>query len=207
MAMEMIKGLATTLRELGQKPTTVSYPEEKREMPPRFRGRHVLHRYENGLERCVGCFLCAGACPADAIYIEAAENSEENRVSPGERYARVFDINMLRCIFCGYCQQACPTGAITLENIYELSDMRAEDLIYHKERLLEPLGSATRGSLDAWSATPPAETVTPLPRRQGFFDGQPATAAAVGQADVPAEQEIELGDDLARRDVAWQEEA
>ncbi len=165
MGMDMLKGLATTLRELGKKPTTVSYPEEKRELPARYRGRHVLHRYENGLERCVGCFLCAGACPADAIYIEAAENTEEERVSPGERYARVFDVNLLRCIFCGYCEQACPTGAITLENIFELSETRPEDFIYHKERLLEPVGSATRGSIEAW--TPPApggDADTPFPR-------------------------------------------
>ncbi len=192
MGMEIIKGLATTLKELGKKPTTVSYPEEKRELPARFRGRHVLHRYEGGLERCVACFLCAGACPADAIYIEADENSEENRVSPGERYARVFDINLLRCIFCGYCQQACPTGAITLEQIYELSSLRPDDLVYHKEQLLEAPDSHTRGSITDWTPEPPAETTTPIPGRQGFFDGLEATATAVGQADLPAEQEILL---------------
>lgn len=207
MGMEILKGLQTTLKELGKKPTTISYPEEKRALPPRFRGRHVLHRYENGLERCVGCFLCAAACPADVIYIEAAENDSEKPVSPGERYARVFDINLLRCIFCGYCEQACPTGAITLENIYELATMRAEDLVYHKEQLLEPLGSATRGSLEDWTSPPPEETVTPVPSRQGFFDGFVATAASVGQADLPDQQAIEMGDEQARRDAASVEEA
>ncbi|HLZ21739.1 MAG TPA: NADH-quinone oxidoreductase subunit NuoI [Ktedonobacterales bacterium] len=192
MAMEILKGLSTTLKEFGKKPTTVSFPEERRDLPPRFRGRHVLHRYENGLERCVGCFLCAAACPADVIYIEADENTDEHRVSPGERYARVFDINMLRCIFCGYCEQACPTGAITLERIYDLASMRPEDMIYHKEQLLEPLGSSTRGSIKDWTPEPPAETTTPIPARQGFFDGLEASATAVGQGDLPDETNLML---------------
>src|SRR6185437_2228538 len=189
MGMEIIKGLATTLKELGKKPTTVSYPEEKRNLPPRFRGRHVLHRYPNGLERCVGCYLCAGACPADAIYIEAEQNTDEARVSPGERYARVFDVNLLRCIFCGYCEQACPTGAITLGQEYELAAYDPAEMVYHKEQLLEPLGQSTRGSLDAWNEPPPESTPQPVPERRGYFDGLEASAAAVGQGDLPAKAE------------------
>jgi NADH-quinone oxidoreductase chain I len=201
MAMDILKGLGTTLKQVGRKPTTVSYPEQKRALPERFRGRHVLHRYENGLERCIACYLCAGACPADAIYIEADENTDESRVSPGERYARVFDVNLLRCIFCGYCEQACPTGAITLERIFELATYRPEDLVFHKEQLLEPEGEATRGSIEAWSPPPPAETATPVPGRAGYFDGLEASAAAVGQGDLPLQAEVYIGQETGGEDV------
>jgi NADH-quinone oxidoreductase subunit I len=180
---------------MGKKPTTVSFPEEERELPPRFRGRHVLHRYENGLERCVGCYLCAGACPADAIYIEAEENSEEKRVSPGERYAQVFDVNLLRCIFCGYCQAACPTGAITLENGYKLASYYPEDMVYHKEQLLEPEGQSTIGSNTVWTEPAPAESAQPVPQEGKVFDGSQASAAAVGLGDIQTEEAVLLANE------------
>jgi NADH-quinone oxidoreductase subunit I len=131
-------GLKTTLGEMLQKPVTVNYPEEKTPRSERYRGRHYLRRYENNLERCIGCELCAAACPVGCILVIAAENSIENRVSPGERYAKVYEINMLRCIFCGYCEEACPVQAIVLGPEYELSDTSRERFIYTKEMLLEP---------------------------------------------------------------------
>jgi len=190
MSLDILKGLATTLKNIGRKPTTISYPEEERELPARFRGRHVLHRYDNDLERCVGCYLCAGACPADAIYIEADENTDENRVSPGERYAKVFDVNMLRCIFCGYCQAACPTGAITLEKEFKLASFSPEDMVYHKEQLLEAKGQATRGSADVWADPAPGEAEQPVPTNSGIFDGSQASAAAVGLGTMETQRSV-----------------
>ena len=134
-------GLRTTLARIAEGPTTVQYPEEKVPVYPRFRGRHKLHRFEDTqLEKCVGCSLCAAACPADCIRVVAAENTPENRVSAGERYAAVYEINLSRCIFCGYCEIACPFDAITMGHDYELSDYDRSDLIFTKEMLLaEPL--------------------------------------------------------------------
>jgi NADH-quinone oxidoreductase subunit I len=136
--LEIARGLGVTFKNLFRAPTTVQYPEERRVLPERTRGRHALHRYENGLERCIGCYLCAGACPADCIYIDAAENDPNDPVSAGERYARVYEIDLLRCIFCGFCEEACPTGAITLEPILDIADYSRAPLIYSKDMLLDP---------------------------------------------------------------------
>jgi len=128
-------------QQIKMRPTeTIQYPEERREQFPRTRWRHVLTRYENGLEKCIGCSLCAGACPARCIYVQAAENTDDRRYSPGERYAVKYEINMIRCIFCGFCQDACPTGAIVLRKDFELADYHRDDFLYTKEVLLEPGG-------------------------------------------------------------------
>jgi NADH-quinone oxidoreductase subunit I len=137
--LPMLRGLLTTFKSMLEKPVTIQYPEVKRPVRTRFRGRHVLRRYENGMEKCIGCSLCAAACPADAIFVEAAENTDEQRYSPGERYASTYEINMLRCIFCGFCEDACPTEAIVLEDNYELSFVDRAQSIYTKEMLLVPV--------------------------------------------------------------------
>lgn len=134
----LVKGMSVTFKEMLSPKTTVQYPDEKPPVKPRFRGRHILQRHENGLERCIGCALCAAACPAQAIYVEAAENTPEARFSPGERYAKVYEINMIRCIFCGFCEEACPVEAVVLRHQYELSAFDRQSFIYTKEMLLEP---------------------------------------------------------------------
>jgi NADH-quinone oxidoreductase subunit I len=135
---DSMKGFGVTLKHIFKKPITQQYPEYKRPVYPRFRGRHRLWTHENGLEKCVGCSLCAAACPADCIRVVAEENTPTDRVSAGERYARIYEINLSRCIFCGYCELACPFDAITLEAEYEISEYSRDDLIYTKDMLLAP---------------------------------------------------------------------
>jgi NADH-quinone oxidoreductase subunit I len=144
--MNLLKGFATTIKHLTEPPVTIQYPEQERPVRERFKGKHELKRYDNGLEKCIGCALCAAACPADAIWVEAAENTDQERYSPGERYAKTYEINMLRCIFCGYCEDACPTEAIVLEHDYRLSFTDRRDAIYTKDMLIVPAPEGTAGS-------------------------------------------------------------
>jgi NADH-quinone oxidoreductase subunit I len=134
-----VGGFGVTFATMFRKLETEEYPEVKRPTQPRYHGRHQLNRHPDGLEKCVGCELCAWACPADAIYVEGADNTVDARFSPGERYGRVYQINYLRCIFCGLCIEACPTRALTMTNFYELADDERGKLIFEKQQLLAPL--------------------------------------------------------------------
>jgi NADH-quinone oxidoreductase chain I len=141
MINDLRKGFAVTLRVMrktifGDGLLTTEYPKESRQKPERFHGRHVLNRHQDGMEKCIGCELCAGACPASCIYVRGADNPMDDPVSPGERYGFVYDINMLRCIFCGLCVEACPTEAITMTHLFEMSVTDRNDAIYTKKELL-----------------------------------------------------------------------
>jgi NADH-quinone oxidoreductase subunit I len=144
---ELLKGLKVTGTEMirtitGNRMLTTQYPKEFRPKPQRFHGRHVLNRYPDGMEKCIGCELCAGACPARCIYVRGEDNDPQNPTSPGERFGFVYEINMLRCIFCGLCVEACPTEAITMTHLFEMSTTNRGDAIYTKQELLmRPDGS------------------------------------------------------------------
>jgi NADH-quinone oxidoreductase subunit I len=172
-------GFGVTFMTMFRPTFTQGYPEgwgnkkkaKEKVTAPRFHGRHQLNRWPDGLEKCVGCELCAWACPADAIYVEGSSNTEDGRFSPGERYGSVYQINYLRCIFCGMCIEACPTRALTMTNDFKLADYSRAKLIFTKEQLLAPLL--------------PGMEEPPHPRRLGddeqqYFLGLPST----GQSDL-----------------------
>lgn len=138
-ALAPAAGYGVTFSSMFRPSVTEQYPFEPAHVAPRFHGRHQLNRYQDGLEKCIGCELCAWACPADAIFVEAASNTEEHQVSPGERYGKVYQINYLRCIFCGFCIEACPTRALTMGGDFELAEYTRLDDIYDKDMLLAPL--------------------------------------------------------------------
>src|SRR5438552_2515338 len=130
----LLKGLWITIRHLFTRKATIRYPEEKRSFSAVYRGQHVLKRDENGAERCTACGLCAVACPAEAITMEAAERKTgEENLYREEKYAAKYEINMLRCIFCGMCEEACPKDAIYLTQTFAPSNYARKGFIYGKK--------------------------------------------------------------------------
>ncbi len=179
-------GFGVTFKAMFKKRLTEQYPEQKKPTAPRFHGRHQLNRHPDGLEKCVGCELCAWACPADAILVEGADNTEEERYSPGERYGAVYQINYARCILCGLCIEACPTRALTMTNEYELADSSRESLIFTKEQLLVGL---TEGMVEAPHAMVPGVD-------EGAYYRGEITAAAPG-TERQAVTEKKLDEEVA----------
>ncbi|MCP3991704.1 MAG: NADH-quinone oxidoreductase subunit I [Actinomycetia bacterium] len=141
--MGYLEGFAVTFKKWAEGVTTRQYlggrggaSDQKAPKPQRLHGRHVLNRYEDGLEKCIGCELCAGVCPAKCIYVRGADNPPEDPTSPGERFGYVYEINYLRCIHCDLCVEACPVGAITESKLFEFSFTSRQDAIYTKAELL-----------------------------------------------------------------------
>jgi NADH-quinone oxidoreductase subunit I len=151
--MGYLAGFLVTARQhrlFGGKQVTTSYSggrvakkgkdtegsDEKVDKPERLHGRHVLNRYEDGMEKCIGCELCAGVCPAKCIHVRGADNDPENPTSPGERFGFVYEINYLRCIHCDLCVEACPTEAITESKLFEFSFTNRRDAVYTKDELV-----------------------------------------------------------------------
>jgi NADH-quinone oxidoreductase subunit I len=136
----IVGGMGITLGHFFKKDNTISYPEEQREFSKVYRGHHVLKRDEAGKENCTACGLCAVACPAEAITMEAAERQKgEEHLYREEKYAKVYEINMLRCIFCGLCEEACPKEAIFLTDTIVHSEFERDDFIYGKDKLVEKI--------------------------------------------------------------------
>ncbi len=164
-----VAGFGVTFANMFKPTVTEQYPREQVPTKPRYHGRHQLNRYADGLEKCIGCELCAWACPADAIYVEGADNTPDAQYSPGERYGRVYQINYLRCIFCGLCIEACPTRALTMTNDYELAGPTRPGMIWEKQDLLAPLRSG--------------QLATPHPMVEGTTDTEYYRGEVTGVTD------------------------
>ena len=136
------KGLFITIKHFFRKKVTIHYPEQVREMSPVYRGQHMLKRDEQGRENCTACGLCALSCPAEAITMKAAERKpDEKHLYREEKYAEIYEINMLRCIFCGLCEEACPKEAIFLTDRIIETDYAREGFVFGKDKLVEPVNA------------------------------------------------------------------
>ncbi len=191
--MGYLDGFAVTFRKLFEDRVTAEYPEVKREKPERLHGRHVLNRYEDGMEKCIGCELCAGVCPASCIYVRGMDNPEDAPVSPGERYGFVYEINYLRCIHCDLCVEACPTEAITETKMFEFSFTNRSDAIYTRDELL--VGDDGRPQDLPWEDWRPGEDVATSawmratsPAGDASYVGRVAWSGELGYGVRPPEE-------------------
>ena len=189
--MGRFSGFGITIRQVG-KVVTGNYPKDKRPKPARFHGRHVLNRYEDGMEKCIGCELCAGVCPARCIYVRGADNPIDAPVSPGERYGFVYEINYLRCIHCDLCVEACPTEAITESKMFEFSFTDRKDAIYTKaELVVGDDGKPQQMPWEDWRAGEDLATSgwmrATAPSGAAEFEGQVGWSGELGYGVRPAE--------------------
>ena len=185
-------GFRVTFKTMFEKRVTSEYPKVKRPKPERFHGRHVLNRYEDGMEKCIGCELCAGVCPARCIHVRGADNPPDAPVSPGERYGFVYEINYLRCIHCDLCVEACPTEAITESKLFEFSFTNRRDAIYTKDELV--VDDDGRPQQLPWEKWAPGDDVhtsgwmrATSPSGAAEYEGKAQWSAELGYGLRPAE--------------------
>jgi NADH-quinone oxidoreductase subunit I len=197
--VDFLRGFTVPIRQVFRPKVTEFFPKEKRPKPERFHGRHVLNRYEDGMEKCIGCELCAGVCPARCIYVRGADNPPDAPIAPGERYGFVYEINYLRCIHCDLCVEACPTEAITETKQFEYSFTNREDAIYTKDELLvDDDGHARRLPWELWKGFEDDATSAWMratsPSGDADYEGTVAWAGELGYGVRPPE----LGQSAAR---------
>ena len=202
--MGYLEGFGVTFLEIFKERKTVEYPKQKRDKPDRFHGRHVLNRYEDGMEKCIGCELCAGVCPAKCIYVRGADNPPDEPVSPGERFGFVYEINYLRCIHCDLCVEACPTEAITESKLFEFSFTNRTDAIYTKaELVVDDNGNPRRQPWEDWRVGDEVHTSAWMratsPGGDASFEGRPLWSGELGFGVRAAEpgQSVEAGERAA----------
>ena len=191
--MGFFDGFLVTLRQIGKRQrVTIEYPEHKRPKAVRFHGRHVLNRYEDGMEKCIGCELCAAVCPARCIHVRGADNPLDAPVSPGERYGFVYEINYLRCIHCDLCVEACPTEAITESKLFEFSFTNRQDAIYTRDELLvDDAGRPQQLAWEDWREGDDTHTSAWMratsPAGSADFEGRPLWSPEMGYGLRPPE--------------------
>ena len=190
--VKFLRGFSVPIRQVFRPKLTEFFPKEKRPKPARFHGRHVLNRYEDGMEKCIGCELCAGVCPARCIYVRGADNPPDAPIAPGERYGFVYEINYLRCIHCDMCVEACPTEAITESKLFEFSFTNRDDAIYTKDELLVgDDGHARRLPWELWMGFEDDDTSAWMratsPSGDADYEGKTAWAGELGYGVRPPE--------------------